>query len=94
MSNTTYKTTSQTPRSQTAKPLKKKVLIVDDEFLIRYSLQNLIEGEGFTVITADSGLHALKYFEEEKPEIVVLDMRLPDTTGLTLLKTIRTSIPR
>jgi DNA-binding NtrC family response regulator len=64
-------------------------LIVDDESLIRYSLQNLIEREGFPVITADSGLHALKQFEEEKPEIVILDIRLPDSNGLTLLKTIK-----
>jgi two-component system response regulator AtoC len=67
----------------------KKVLIVDDESLIRYSLQNLIEREGFPVTTADSGLHALKKFEEEKPEIVILDIRLPDSNGLTLLKTIK-----
>ncbi|HEX9136049.1 MAG TPA: sigma-54 dependent transcriptional regulator [Nitrospirota bacterium] len=67
----------------------KKVLIVDDEFLIRYSLQNLIEREGFSVITADSGLHALQQFEQEKPEIVILDIRLPDSNGLVLLKTMK-----
>src|SRR5574337_586122 len=71
----------------------KKVLIVDDEALIRYALQNLIEREGFTAITADSGLHALKQFEEEKPEIVILDIRLPDSNGLTLLKTIKEISP-
>jgi DNA-binding NtrC family response regulator len=68
---------------------QKKVLIVDDELLIRYSLQNLIEGENYKAITADSGLHALKSFEEEKPDIVILDIRLPDSNGLTLLKTIK-----
>lgn len=67
----------------------KKVLIVDDEFLIRYSLQNLIEREGFSVITADSGLHALQQFEQAKPEIVILDIRLPDSNGLVLLKTMK-----
>src|SRR5512143_341527 len=71
----------------------KKVLIVDDEFLIRYSLQNLIEREGFSVITADSGLHALQQFEAEKPEIVILDIRLPDSNGLALLKTMKELSP-
>ena len=88
MSNLSCKTHSRAPRPQTDNS-RKKVLIVDDESLIRYSLQNLIEREGFPVITADSGLHALKQFEEEKPEIVILDIRLPDSNGLTLLKTIK-----
>ncbi len=68
---------------------RQKVLIVDDELLIRYSLQNLLEREHFKAITADSGLHALKLFEEEMPDVVILDIRLPDTNGLTLLKTIK-----
>ena len=68
-------------------------MIVDDEFLIRYSLQNLIEREGFSVITADSGLHALQQFEAEKPEIVILDIRLPDSNGLALLKTMKELSP-
>lgn len=68
---------------------QKKVLIVDDELLIRYSLQNLIQEENFTALTADSGLHALKIFEEEKPDVVILDIRLPDSNGITLLKTIK-----
>ena len=88
MSNLSCKTHSRAPRPQSDNS-RKKVLIVDDESLIRYSLQNLIEREGFPVITADSGLHALKQFEEEKPEIVILDIRLPDSNGLTLLKTIK-----
>ena len=92
MSSVSSSTSSNPPRRNPAK-INKKVLIVDDEFLIRYSLQNLLEGEGFPVITADTGLHALQQFEDEKPEIVILDMRLPDTNGLTLLKTMKETRP-
>ncbi|MGC1454648.1 MAG: sigma-54 dependent transcriptional regulator [Nitrospirota bacterium] len=67
----------------------KKILIVDEELLIRNSLQNLIQKEGFSVVTADSGLRAMQQFEDENPDIVILDMRLPDTNGLTLLKTLK-----
>ena len=89
MYNTALSRQPQTPlRARSAKQ-QKKVLIVDDELLIRYSLQNLIEREGFTAITAESGLIALKLFEEEKPDVVILDIRLPDASGLTLLKTIK-----
>jgi two-component system response regulator AtoC len=88
MSQISGKTASHTPRAQSGK-LHRKVLIVDDEYLIRYSLQRLIEREGFSVITADSGLQALQQFEQEKPDIVILDIRLPDANGLNLLKTIK-----
>ena len=92
MSDLSCKTPAPASRPNSGQP-GKKVLIVDDEFLIRYSLQNLIEREGFSVITADSGLHALQQFEEEKPEIVILDIRLPDANGLNLLKTMKEISP-
>ncbi len=88
MSQISGKTASHTPRTHSGKP-GRKVLIVDDEYLIRYSLQRLIEREGFSVITADSGLQALQQFDQEKPDIVILDIRLPDANGLNLLKTIK-----
>ncbi len=72
---------------------KKKVLIVDDEYLIRYSLQKLIEQEGYEVFTAASGHEALRLFEERKPDIVILDIHLPDTNGLVILKTIKEISP-
>ncbi len=71
----------------------KKVLIVDDESLIRYSLKNFVESEGFQGIEADSGVSALKLFEEKNPDIVLLDIRLPDASGLDLLKTIKETKP-
>lgn len=85
MSKVSFKMFSETSRRQPATP-SKKILIVDEEILIRQSLQNLIQQEGFIVVTADSGLRAMQQFEDEKPDIVILDMRLPDTNGLTLLK--------
>ncbi len=88
MSKVSHKIDAETPRRDPAKQ-NKKILIVDEAFLIRHSLQNLIEQEGFSVVTADSGLHAMQQFEDEKPDIVILDMRLPDTNGLTLLKTMK-----
>jgi two-component system, NtrC family, response regulator AtoC len=86
MSDLSLKMPSQVTRQQ---PDKLKVLLVDDEMLIRYSLQRLIAREGFAIVTAESGLEALRQFEQERPDIVILDIRLPDTSGLTLLKTIK-----
>jgi two-component system, NtrC family, response regulator AtoC len=89
MSDLTCLPQSRTTRVRSGREKKKKVLIVDDEYLIRYSLQHLIEDEGFATFAADSGLNALRLFEEQKPEIVILDINLPDSNGLTLLKTIK-----
>jgi DNA-binding NtrC family response regulator len=72
---------------------KKRVLIIDDEYLIRYSLQRLIEQEGYEAFTAASGQEGLRFFEEQRPDIIILDIRLPDTNGFALLKTIKESSP-
>src|SRR5690242_11686476 len=72
---------------------KTKVLIVDDEYLIRYTLQHVIEEEGFAALTAETGMQALRLFEEQKPAIVILDIHLPDSNGLTLLKAIKENSP-
>ncbi len=68
---------------------RNKTLIVDDEALVRLSLKKLFEREGFAVVTASSGAAALKVLERETPAIVVLDVRLPDTTGHALLKAVK-----
>ncbi len=66
-----------------------KVLVVDDEKLIRWSLQKSLEKEGFAVSLAGSGRQGLALFSEEQPDIVLLDMQLPDISGLTVLEDIR-----
>ncbi len=71
----------------------KKVLIVDDEHLIRYSMQKLIEFWGYSAVTAECGEDALRLFSEQKPDIVILDIHLPDLNGLDLLKTIKDICP-
>ncbi len=67
----------------------KKILIVDDESVVRHSLKKFCEQEGYEVVTASSGVKALKSLEEMNPEIILLDINLPDTNGLELLKTIK-----
>jgi two-component system, NtrC family, response regulator AtoC len=57
--------------------------------MIRMSLGKLFEKEGSLVFTAGSGAAALKIFEDERPEIVVLDVRLPDCSGIDILRTVK-----
>lgn len=63
-----------------------RILVVDDEKLISWSLAAMLKKERFQVETAASGHEALQKFESFKPELVMLDICLPDLNGLELLK--------
>lgn len=63
-----------------------RVLVIDDEKLISWSLAAMLKKEGYQVETAASGNEALNKFESFKPELVLLDICLPDVSGLDLLK--------
>jgi two-component system response regulator (stage 0 sporulation protein F) len=66
-----------------------KILIVDDEEHIRYLYSEELSEVGYEVITADSGYKLLEKIKEEKPDLVVLDIKMVDYNGLDLLQDIR-----
>ncbi|NGZ11413.1 MAG: response regulator transcription factor [Nitrospira sp. LK70] len=70
----------------------KKILIVEDEQDILQLVKHYLEKEGFRPVTAMSGLEALKKVKEEKPDLVVLDLMLPEMDGLEVCKRLR-SVP-
>jgi DNA-binding NtrC family response regulator len=62
-----------------------KVMIVDDERLVRWSLRQKCEEWGYLVIEADAGEAALTLAQRESPDVVLLDVRLSDLTGIEVL---------
>lgn len=66
-----------------------KVLIVDDEFAIRDALGRKLQREGFEVVLAGDGLEGLRLFHAERPDLVVLDIVMPEMSGLTVCARIR-----
>jgi DNA-binding NtrC family response regulator len=70
-----------------------KLLIVEDEKLIRWSLRNALEGEGFSVVEAATLAEGRRALEQEDPDAVVCDVRLPDGSGLDCLKLSATTYP-
>ena len=73
----------------------KKILIVDDEKPISDIIKFNMTKEGYDVVTAFNGREAIELFEAEKPDIIILDLMLPEVDGLEVAKTIRktSSVP-
>jgi two-component system, NtrC family, response regulator AtoC len=68
-----------------------KIMIVDDERLVRWSLRQKCEEWGYHVIEADAGEPALKLAQRESPDLVLLDVRMPDLTGIEVLDQLKKS---
>jgi len=73
--------------------MRKKVLAVDDEKLVRWSLSRKLAEWGYDVLEAEDGAEALKVFEKESPDFVLLDNNLPDTLGTEILPKIKKARP-
>ncbi len=65
-----------------------KILIVDDNRNMQIILQNLLTDEGYDVISATNGKDGLKVIIEQSPELVLLDIRLPEMNGIDILQQI------
>ena len=64
---------------------KKKILIVDDEEIVRYSLMNILQAQGYEVDDVSSAEKALEVFNEKKYHLVLTDLVLEGMGGLELL---------
>jgi len=70
-------------------PLKPKVLLVDDEEFFRRLVAAGFEREGYTVLQADNGIDGLQTAEQEKPELIILDLVMPGLLGFEVCKSLR-----
>jgi DNA-binding NtrC family response regulator len=71
--------------------MKTRILIIEDERTALQSLSLLLEDEGFEVLQAESGATGFHRALHEEPELILLDIRLPDVDGITLLRRLRAS---
>ncbi|MCW8920953.1 MAG: response regulator, partial [Sedimenticola sp.] len=70
-----------------------KILVVDDEVRMRESVRDLLEAYGHSSIVAANGHIALDILREESIELVLLDLNMPEVTGLELLDLIKEEFP-
>jgi DNA-binding NtrC family response regulator len=66
-----------------------KVLVIDDEQMIRWSIEQTLRAAGYEVFAAETATDGVALFRQLLPDVVFLDLRLPDGDGLTVLKTLK-----
>jgi DNA-binding NtrC family response regulator len=70
-----------------------RVMVIDDEPLMRITIQDALVAEGYKVITAETGGKGLALLRENQVDMVITDLRLPDTDGIQILTHIKTFSP-
>ena len=84
---------TQPPRFTGADGSPIRVLVVEDEPSLTGLLSMAMRYEGWDVTTANSGAHAVHEAQATRPDVIVLDMRLPDFDGLEVMRQIRMNQP-
>ena len=68
-----------------------EILLIDDDHKVLEILEESLKRQGYRVNTASNGRQALKLFETQNPQLVVIDMMLPDMNGLEVMAQLRES---
>jgi DNA-binding response OmpR family regulator len=66
-----------------------KVLVIDDEPNVRILLDMRLRHHGYDVLFADNGWKGLELYNQDHPDVIVLDLKMPELDGVTVLKQIR-----
>ncbi|EKN62960.1 response regulator with CheY-like receiver, AAA-type ATPase, and DNA-binding domains [Schinkia azotoformans MEV2011] len=69
--------------------MSKKLLIVDDQYGIRILLNEVFQKEGYQTFQASNGMQALQIVEQDRPDLVLLDMKIPGMDGIEILKRLK-----
>jgi len=69
--------------------MSKHILVIDDDEGVRESFQIALEGDEYTVETADCGEHGIKKAEDRQPDLIFLDMKMPGIDGVETLQRLR-----
>ncbi|MFZ0444213.1 MAG: response regulator [Bacillus sp. (in: firmicutes)] len=73
--------------------MSEKVLIVDDQYGIRILLNEVLQKEGYDTYQAANGLQALEIVQENVPDLILLDMKIPGMDGIEILKRVKALYP-
>ncbi len=80
----------QTPTIESVRPLR--ILVVDDQDFSFNLFQGILEGEGFTVIRAKTGIDAMNLTQKEVPDLIITAQVMPEMDGFTLIRKMRANL--
>src|ERR1700738_2092640 len=81
-------------RSRNARqPEPTKILVIDDDHLVLYTLTRILERNGYEVVTATDGRRAMAIFRDERPDVVITDLIMPEQEGIETIMMIRHERP-
>jgi len=72
--------------------MSKKILLIDDEDDILTTLSLRLESNGYSVVTARDGQEGLDVFEKEKPDLILLDVMMPNMGGFQMLQKLKEKV--
>ena len=67
----------------------KKILVIDDEAAIRLFLEKELSGAGYSVLTAENGKYGVQKAQEQKPDLILLDIKMPEMDGVETVDLLR-----
>src|SRR5260370_10518147 len=70
-----------------------KILVIDDDASVRYTLARILGRAGFAVVMADDGEHGVAMFGKERPDLVISDLIMPQRDGIETIAQIRRESP-
>ena len=71
------------------KPIRARLLLVEDDSLLRHAFKLLLEDAGYAISEAGTAAHAIATAQAEEPDLILLDMGLPDANGLDVARALR-----
>jgi CheY-like chemotaxis protein len=66
-----------------------KILVIDDDVLVRDTIVRILERKGYQVLVAGDGARGLRIFRSERPDLVITDIIMPEKEGLETIREIR-----
>jgi DNA-binding response OmpR family regulator len=71
----------------------KKVLVIDDDVMVRASIVHILEDGGYEVLSAEDGIRGMAAFRSEHPDLVITDIVMPEQEGIQTINEIRSAKP-
>lgn len=80
------------PALAPGRPRRPRVLLVDDNLIVHHTLGRILAARGYEVVSAKTGAEAITRFSEARPDVVIMDVKLPDSSGLAAIEALKARV--